>query len=634
MRQAFPAVALAALVAAGASRAADQERVNRAVELGVGALRAVQKGDGSFDYGSPNTTGSTALAGLTLLECGAAKNDEAVTKAAQYVRVQSISLKHTYSISLAILFLDRLGDSGDIPLIESLAARLVGGQHATGNWSYYCPDPNLPEQMRLTKLVTQMAEREGSEDAPARKPGHEARDFRLRLTTLNPPAVTGYLSRPDNSNTQFAALALWVARRHGFPVDNNLRAVEIHFRGSRSQDFGWSYGDPPGPSTPSSPQMTCAGLLGLAIGIGVRAERADEKEKGKGGGTVLDPAKDPVIKLALMKLSESIGSPLDTRPSPIPGAGPAFRFAPGGAGGRSFYFLWSLERMAVTLNLDRIPSQNGKDWYGWGCDVLLSSQQKDGSWRGDYSQGGVDTCFALLFLKRANLASDLSRTLKNRFGNGNARILRAADSGRVDDKELQSKKPEEGAGTAVPPQRGTETPAPGAAAGPAAIREPVAPAAPSFGTAPEGRLAQALYDMRPDEQPAEIERLRAAKGGDNTLALALAIPYLGASQHKAREALRDREARMKATTVGRDLSHENPELRAAAALACATKDFKQFTPEIIRLLGDPDPLVERAAYAALKELTGKDFGPTRGADDADRRRAIAEWQEWWKKRAR
>jgi hypothetical protein len=628
MRQAFRAVALAALLAACSSRAADQEKVNRAVETGVHALRAVQKADGSFDYGSPNTTGSTALAGLTLLECGAEKNDPAVTKAAEYVRVQSIALKHTYSISLAILFLDRLGESGDVALIESLAARLVGGQTAAGGWSYYCPDPVPAEQMRLQKLVTQMISREDDrEEAPARKPGHETRDFRLRLATLNVANRGGYLSRPDNSNTQFAALALWVARRHGFPVDNSLRAVELHFRNTQVRDGGWSYGDPPALDAPSSPQMTCAGLLARAIGIGVRADRPDDK--GKGG--VTDPAKDTQIRFALIKLSESIGSPLDTRPTPVPGAGPAFRFVPGGTGvgGRSFYFLWSLERMAVTLNLDKI---NGKDWYGWGCDVLLASQQRDGSWSGDYSQGGVDTCFALLFLKRANLASDLSRTLKNRFGNGNARVLRAGDSsGRVDDpKELESKKsPDQGAGKVDVPQREAERPA----EGPAAIREPAAPSGPSFEPTPAGRLARALYDMPPEEQSAEIERLRSAKGGDNTVALALAIPYLGASQRKAREALREREARMKDTTVGRDLSDQNPEIRAAAAVVCGMKDFKRFTPELIRLLGDPDPLVARSAYASLTSLTGQDFGPARDASDADRRRAVEQWQEWWKKRS-
>ena len=45
----------------------------------------------------------------------------------------------------------------------------------------------------------------------------------------------------DNSNTQFAALALWVARRHGLPVDLALQRAEAHFRRSQQADGGWSY---------------------------------------------------------------------------------------------------------------------------------------------------------------------------------------------------------------------------------------------------------------------------------------------------------------------------------------------------------------------------------------------------------
>ena len=49
--------------------------------------------------------------------------------------------------------------------------------------------------------------------------------------TLTPQAIKNFLRakgavthhRPDGSNTQFAMLALWVARRHGMPVDEAYR---------------------------------------------------------------------------------------------------------------------------------------------------------------------------------------------------------------------------------------------------------------------------------------------------------------------------------------------------------------------------------------------------------------------------
>src|SRR5205814_6830000 len=63
----------------------------------------------------------------------------------------------------------------------------------------------------------------------------------------------------DNSNTQFAIMAVWVARKHGLPVDRTLAMVEARFRGSQNDDGSWGYTEHSG-ERPDS--MTCAGLLG------------------------------------------------------------------------------------------------------------------------------------------------------------------------------------------------------------------------------------------------------------------------------------------------------------------------------------------------------------------------------------
>ena len=55
------------------------------------------------------------------------------------------------------------------------------------------------------------------------------------------------------------------------------------------------------------------------------------------------------------------------------------------------------------------------DWYAWGVDVLLPSQHGDGSWE-DIHTRPVDTCFALLFLKRLNVAHDLTKVLQSMGG--------------------------------------------------------------------------------------------------------------------------------------------------------------------------------------------------------------------------
>jgi hypothetical protein len=56
----------------------------------------------------------------------------------------------------------------------------------------------------------------------------------------------------------------------------------------------------------------------------------------------------------------------------------------------------------------------GHDWYRWGAEILIANQQKRGYWVSDSYPGSsrtIDTCMALLFLKRANWVADLSKRL-------------------------------------------------------------------------------------------------------------------------------------------------------------------------------------------------------------------------------
>src|SRR5262249_41367860 len=82
----------------------------------------------------------------------------------------------------------------------------------------------------------------------------------------------------------------------------------------------------------------------------------------------------------------------------------------------NLYYLWSIERIAVMYNLKTLGH---KDWYRWGMEVLVTNQMQKGPDAAAWVQGGisalsdpiVNTCFALLFLRGANLASDLTARL-------------------------------------------------------------------------------------------------------------------------------------------------------------------------------------------------------------------------------
>ena len=126
--------------------------------------------------------------------------------------------------------------------------------------------------------------------------------------------------------------------------------------------------------------------------------------------------------------------------------------------------------------------------------------------------------------------------------------------------------------------------------------------------------------------------LKDGKGTVYTEALARAIPQLkGAAKTKARDALAERLSRMTAKTLQDRLKDDDGELRRAAALACAMKEDKSYIPALIPLLEDTEKTVTQAARAALKALSGKDFGPAASASQAERDEAAAKWREWWRK---
>jgi hypothetical protein len=67
-----------------------------------------------------------------------------------------------------------------------------------------------------------------------------------------------------------------------------------------------------------------------------------------------------------------------------------------------FYYLYALERAAILYGTDRIGKN---DWYQKGAEALLGCQRQDGSWQSRDSGNEVsDTCFAILFLRKATRA--------------------------------------------------------------------------------------------------------------------------------------------------------------------------------------------------------------------------------------
>jgi hypothetical protein len=517
----------------------EQKRLRLAVHKGVLFLKATQNAKGTWNNGE-HEVGYAAMPGLAMLEVGVPANDLSIKNAAYHVRVRSAKLTNTYDLALAILFLDKLGERGDIPIIRALALRLIAGQTTNGGWSYHCPlltpleeqqlvvflqknhpriDPLLvtaqhphvvPLPKNLEKLINPLTRREKdfSQDPlspqaplfdnllnplpkdpkagkldlfdPLAKP-----DFNKKEEPLNPllgpdkkltvpfeekdptdvpkrtppkikpgkgsspgpvetkpePPSSGEAFSPentveldkripvvveinkwasvpdffnqmrnfvpkgkgkgkgpdmhqrdDNSNTQFAILGLWAARRHGIPMTLTLAKLDERFRTTQTNQGTWDYHVSPKGfgGNPGTPSMTCVGLLGLGIAHGVFHEATSLKEKKAQSDKFFY---DPAIQKGLAALGQAIG--------------------PGTNGPRlNLYFLWSLERVCVMYHL---PTLKNIDWHGWGSQLLLARQTNHGSWNQNGFPGSsetLDTAMALLFLGRINLSRDLSENLR------------------------------------------------------------------------------------------------------------------------------------------------------------------------------------------------------------------------------
>jgi hypothetical protein len=606
--------------------AVEPTAINAAVERGVAALKKMQQADGTWPHAE---IGATALAGMTLLECGVSKEDKAVIAAAAAVRKTILTVDQTYSLSLAVMFLDKLDDPNDTPIVESLIIRLLAGQNAQGGWSYTCPQVAAEELKRVTDEssgVRVMRAGGGLGKLPE-KGKRTTKDLPKEILAQIEQIRKGGLATGglvianggDNSNTQFATLALWVGRRYGIPTQGALAAVGQRFRTSQASDGSWGYTPGPVEIAGSRPTMTCAGLIGLVCSHGA----ALDFKKTKDPTAKQDLSKDANLKAGLINLANHVGNPIGWKGT---GTVPAGVVA---ASGKSYYYLWSLERVAVAMNLEKIGD---KDWYNWGAELLLANQAVDGSWSGEYASSGADTCFALLFLKKANVTRDLSAGLSGL--KGMTIVLRAGGVGA--EGLLGSKLDLKGTGIG---EKGKSKDMPRlnpVARDPASGRDPETPVKKRT---PEQEAAFKVADevvrSKGRERNAAIDTLRESKGVAYTEALVDLIGRVdGEARADARHALAQRFTRLKDTTLREYLKDEEAEVRRAAALAISARGSRSLVPDLIRLLDDSQPLVQRAAHVALKDLSKKDFGPKADATGSERKSAIASWEKWWKEQSR
>jgi hypothetical protein len=314
-----------------------QSAINKAVDRGVEYLRSRQQQKGQWLYGGQNEVmsgGMTALSLYALAASGVRRDDPAIRRGLDWVERHPLpygpgSSHGTYCASLLVLALTRINARIHRHRIHELADRLAASQLESDMWTYGL------RRGRATSEKKKSNRRKRREYVPG-----------------------------DNSNSQFAILALWSAQTLAgweAPRGTWLRVLEFYAR-TQNADGSWSYTSQR--NMGGSLSMTAAGLVSC-----VYAEAALH-----GGYEGLPLARGSVW--AQKGLT-------------------AFRKFARSSFYSNYYAVYSAERVGTVLDL---PVH---EWYEPGARELVRAQNQDGSWQGQPYQ----TALALLFLSRATRAS-------------------------------------------------------------------------------------------------------------------------------------------------------------------------------------------------------------------------------------
>jgi hypothetical protein len=80
--------------------------------------------------------------------------------------------------------------------------------------------------------------------------------------------------------------------------------------------------------------------------------------------------------------------------------------------------------------------------------------------------------------------------------------------------------------------------------------------------------------------------------------------------------------------VSQDLRHRDPRVRIQATAAAVKESRRDLLPDLVDTLEDRDPAVRMFASAALRALTGHDFGFQPYGSPTARSEAVGRWRAW------
>jgi hypothetical protein len=336
----------------------DPAKVDGAIKKGVAYLKS-QIGK----YGAINKRRSEELILWVFAHSGVPEKDPDFENLLKIV--SETPLEWTYNVSIQAMILEEIDRVKYQARIAQCAQFLVDNQCQNGQWGYGEPDPFAKD----TPTGGKKAVASGSK-SKAEKPIPGQRTKPKVLNTIAVKQMKKGAARGDNSNSQYAALGLRACHDAGVVLPPDVLALaEKWWRDGLGAD-GWGYLSK---NDTGYGSMTAGAVGALTIYLFIQGHPW---------------LKDPEVQGGMDWLAKNFAV---TENPKTP--------EKGGQGGWQYYYLYALERAGIFCGTETFGAH---EWYVEGAQYLLAQQKDDGSWMTPGADHAIwDTCFAILFLRRA-----------------------------------------------------------------------------------------------------------------------------------------------------------------------------------------------------------------------------------------
>jgi hypothetical protein len=348
----------------------DEIKVQLAIQKGIEFLKTAKSPDFHNAYKN-----SDVLILWTFIHAGVPQEDPRFQ--ALFNGVLNEPLEKTYKVALLAMCLEEIDRVKYQEKIAHCAQFLVDNQCPNGQWNYGSPTDAIKD-LKVPPPPKDVASGGGRGAVRTTGKPKVVQHVAVKQTKQGPE--TG-----DNSNTQYAALGLRACFDSGIEIPEHVVVLAVKWL--RESQFPDPKKDKDGKEI--KPPVV-SGISGKVEGWNYKSQGVDERAPyhamtaGSVGGLLIynymlgrNSKSDSFVKAGINWLTVHYSiQPWNT------------------------YYMYALERAGIYYGTEKLGENV---WYKDGANAYLKNQNPDGSWGKDTDWFNTtwDTCFAILFLRRA-----------------------------------------------------------------------------------------------------------------------------------------------------------------------------------------------------------------------------------------